>query len=69
MIPLEPGDLVIQLTAGGGGAGPASARDPELVADDVRLGYVSPEAAERDYRVAIGEDGAVDRQRTARLRR
>jgi N-methylhydantoinase B len=68
MIPLEPGDLVIQLTAGGGGAGPASTRDPELVAEDVRLGYVSREAAERDYRVAIGEQGAVDRERTAVLR-
>jgi N-methylhydantoinase B len=68
MVPLEPGDVVVQLTAGGGGAGLAAARDPELVASDVRLGYVSRDAAEKVYRVAIGSDGEIDHERTASLR-
>jgi N-methylhydantoinase B len=34
---------------GGGGLGAPSERDPDAVARDVALGYVSPEAAARDY--------------------
>jgi N-methylhydantoinase B len=34
---------------GGGGMGPASERDLQAVARDVRLDYVSEEAAKRDY--------------------
>src|SRR5262249_22480416 len=68
MVPVESGDVVIQLTAGGGGAGPATARDPESVATDVRLGYVSREAAEAVYRVAIRPDASVDQARTDQLR-
>jgi N-methylhydantoinase B len=33
----------------GGGWGPPAERDPEAVRRDVREGYVSPEAARRDY--------------------
>jgi N-methylhydantoinase B len=36
-------------TPGGGGFGDPKARDPERVARDVRLGYVSRDAAVRDY--------------------
>jgi len=38
---------------GGGGYGPPWERDPELVLEDVRKGYVSAERARRDYGVAI----------------
>ena len=34
---------------GGGGFGDPAERDPQRVARDVRLGYVSRAAAERDY--------------------
>ena len=34
---------------GGGGMGPTSERDPKAVARDVRLGYVTENAARRDY--------------------
>jgi N-methylhydantoinase B len=34
---------------GGGGYGPAAERDPAKIAEDVRLGYVTPESAARDY--------------------
>jgi N-methylhydantoinase B len=50
-VPLRDGDVVVQLTAGGGGCGPPGLRRPEHVRDDVRLGYVSRESARRDYGV------------------
>jgi N-methylhydantoinase B len=40
--------LVIEMP-GGGGMGPASKRDPNSIQRDVRLGYLSAEAAKRDY--------------------
>jgi N-methylhydantoinase B len=40
--------LVIEMP-GGGGMGPAADRDPAAVRRDVRLGYLSAEAARRDY--------------------
>jgi len=36
---------------GGGGMGAAAERDPAAVKRDVRMGYVSAEAAEREYGV------------------
>jgi N-methylhydantoinase A/oxoprolinase/acetone carboxylase beta subunit/N-methylhydantoinase B/oxoprolinase/acetone carboxylase alpha subunit len=48
-IHLHDGDVVVQLTAGGGGWGEARVRDRHSVERDVRLGYVSREAARRDY--------------------
>ncbi|NJS38806.1 MAG: methylhydantoinase [Rhodobacteraceae bacterium] len=45
-ITLTPGDRVRVRTPGGGGYGPPAARDPALVAEDVRLGrYTAKEAA------------------------
>ena len=45
-IALKPGDRVRVRTPGGGGYGPPEARDPALVAEDVRLGrYSAAEAA------------------------
>lgn len=46
-IPLAPGDRVRVKTPGGGGYGDAGARDPALVAEDVRLGRYSPQEAAR----------------------
>jgi N-methylhydantoinase B len=36
-------------TGGGGGYGDPADREPDLVAADVINGYLSPEAAQRDY--------------------
>ena len=47
---VPPGGRVVMEAPGSGGYGPPSERDPELLADDVADGYVSPEAARRDYR-------------------
>jgi len=50
---LEPGSIVELLTGGGGGFGNPLERDPERVVADVRDGYVSVDAAARDYGVVI----------------
>ena len=62
------GDFIRLELPGGGGFGNPAERDPEQVAADVADGLYSREAAERDYRVALAADGAVDRERTALLR-
>jgi N-methylhydantoinase B len=48
-IRLEPGDAMIVRTGGGGGFGEPAVRDPAAVRRDVACGYVTPEAAARDY--------------------
>lgn len=50
--PVQPGDRVTVLTAGGGGHGDPRQRDPESVRRDVAEGYVSAEAAREIYGVA-----------------
>lgn len=62
------GDFIRLELPGGGGFGDPSERDPEQVAADVADGLYSREAAERDYRVALAANGAVDRATTAQLR-
>ena len=47
---LEGDRLIIEMPGGGGMGAPAE-RDPAAVRRDVRAGYVSAEAAERDYGV------------------
>jgi N-methylhydantoinase B len=47
--PIAAGERVRIMTGGGGGLGMATERDPEAVRRDVREGYVSAEAARRDY--------------------
>ncbi|HET9881921.1 MAG TPA: hydantoinase B/oxoprolinase family protein [Candidatus Binatia bacterium] len=49
---LEPGDSIIVET-GGGGYGSPHDRKRELLERDLRRGYVSVEAARRDYRIAM----------------
>ena len=62
------GDFVRLELPGGGGFGDPAERDPEQVVADVADGLYTREAAERDYRVALTREGAVDRMRTAMLR-
>ncbi|UCB44823.1 MAG: hydantoinase B/oxoprolinase family protein [Spirochaetota bacterium] len=47
------GDLIHIVTPGGGGFGDPLDRNPELVLEDVKEGYVSLESAKRDYGVVI----------------
>ena len=67
---LQPGQRVILELPGGGGYGPPSERDPERVLADARQGYISLDAAERDYAVVVdAATMAVDEAATAALRR
>ena len=50
---VPPGDRLIVEMPGGGGMGAPAERDPATVRRDVRLGYLSREAAEREYGVEL----------------
>jgi N-methylhydantoinase B len=67
-VPLAAGDEYVIESGGGGGFGDPLERDPRLVAEDVRLGYVSDVAAGRDYGVVLAPGGGVDEARTVALR-
>jgi len=67
-IAIGPGDRVEVMTPGGGGYGDPFARDPALVARDVRRGYYTREEAEALWGVVLTREGAVDKTATAALR-
>jgi N-methylhydantoinase B len=62
-------EAVIIEMPGGGGLGDPFERDPMKVAEDVDLGLVSRQAAERDYGVMLRDDHTVDHDATAARRR
>jgi N-methylhydantoinase B len=71
-VALDAGDGFLIEVGGGGGFWNPSERDPARVLDDVRSGYVSLEAARRDYGVAIRQNGRkfeLDVAATQQLRR
>src|SRR5436190_2136459 len=51
--PIAAGETVCIMSGGGGGWGPPAERDPDAVRRDVCEGYVSAEAARRDYGVLV----------------
>ncbi len=57
-------DVLSILMPGGGGLGDPLRRDPKRVAEDVKLGLVSAEAARADYAVVLREDGTLDEEAT-----
>ena len=68
---LHPGDVVSLETPGGGGLGNPLERDPTMVLNDVRNGYVTQRKAREAYRVAIeAKDGdfVLDEAQTSELR-
>jgi N-methylhydantoinase B len=65
---ISGGDFIRLELPGGGGFGDPATRDPDQVALDVADGLITAETARRDYRVALGGDGGVDRAATAKLR-
>ncbi|MEM8656795.1 MAG: hydantoinase B/oxoprolinase family protein [Pseudomonadota bacterium] len=66
-VALKAGDRIHVRTPGGGGYGDPMTRDPDLVAEDVRLGRYSATQGEALFGVAL-DQGAVDHARTAKLR-
>jgi N-methylhydantoinase B len=67
-LPLRAGDVVVLRTGGGGGYGDPFKRDPERVRTDVVDGYVSREAAERDYGVVLTDALELEVAATRRAR-
>lgn len=67
LVHCAPGDVICVTGPGAGGWGDPFTRPAALVAQDVRRGAVSPEAAARDYGVVI-RDGRLDDTATAALR-
>jgi len=67
-IKLKRGQKVRLETPGGGGYGSPAERDPDLVAEDVRLGYVTSAAARDRYACLVDESGKLDRPGTLILR-
>jgi N-methylhydantoinase B len=67
--PIPAGTIVRAVNNGGGGWGDPLERDLDAIAWDVRQGYVTRGAAERDYGVAFAPDGAIDAAATASRRK
>jgi N-methylhydantoinase B len=71
---IEDGAKIAFTASGGGGYGDPLKRDPKRVLATANRGWLSPEAAEKVYRVALvsndEEPGTfkIDLERTARLR-
>jgi N-methylhydantoinase B len=61
-------DRLIISMPGGGGLGNPRKRPAETVAEDVRQGFISSDAARRDYGVAVNDDFSVDEKETSKLR-
>ena len=59
-IPLKPGDRVRVGTPGGGGYGDPFTRDPQAVAEDVRLGRYTRDEARALFGVVLSKNFAVD---------
>jgi N-methylhydantoinase B len=67
-IRIRCGQKVRLETPGGGGFGDPATREPWRVVRDVQFGYVSREAARRDYKVVLRRDGSLDADATAKAR-
>jgi N-methylhydantoinase B len=68
-IPITPGDIVSVGTPGGGGFGDPWKRPPELVLQDVKRGYYTPEQAREMFGVVLWNNlTGVDNQATTALR-
>ena len=67
-IKINRGQKVRLETPGGGGFGDPTTREPGRVVRDVRLGYISRDAARRDYQVVLHGDGSLDAEATTKAR-
>jgi N-methylhydantoinase B len=66
-----PGELIGSYNSGGGGYGNPLERDPEMVRDDVKRGFVSEESAREEYGVILHTQNGkyiIDEEETKRLR-
>ncbi len=68
-LPIQEGDVISVQTPGGGGSGDPRQRHAQLVAEDARMGRISPQRAREVYGVALHpETLEVDEEGTEKLR-
>ncbi|MEK9966309.1 MAG: hydantoinase B/oxoprolinase family protein [Rhodospirillaceae bacterium] len=67
-VTLNPGEMIVSRSCGGGGFGPPTERNPERVREQVAEGFVSRARAREVYRVVIDDDGRVVPAETEALR-
>ncbi len=65
-VQLAPGDIIELRTPGGGGYGDPLTRPKEKVLEDLKKGYISPEAAIRDYGITIDKEGSIQESEVRR---
>ncbi len=65
---LAPGELIVSISAGGGGYGNPLERDAQRVCHDVAEGWISAARAQAVYGVVFDRDCVVDAVATQRLR-
>jgi N-methylhydantoinase B len=68
-VAIAEGERVLSASAGGGGYGSPTEREPELVSNDVAEGWITPKRAAQVYHVTLDVEGDVDWAQTATLRR
>tara|TARA_Y100001970_G_C14219153_1_gene851557 strand:+ start:941 stop:2659 length:1719 start_codon:yes stop_codon:yes gene_type:complete len=66
--PVKKGTIITTYTGGGGGFGNPKNRDPEKVLEDVEIGLVSIDRAEKEYKVIISKNMSIDYSKTINLR-
>ncbi|MEK9832969.1 MAG: hydantoinase B/oxoprolinase family protein, partial [Rhodospirillaceae bacterium] len=67
-VTLNPGEMIVSRSCGGGGFGLPAQRNPERVREQVAEGFVSRARAREVYRVVIDDDGRVVPAETEALR-
>ncbi|WP_348647211.1 hydantoinase B/oxoprolinase family protein [Aestuariivirga sp. YIM B02566] len=67
-VTIHEGERLLSISCGGGGYGNPAEREAETVARDVAEKWISAQRARDVYRVAVSEDGSLDRNETVRLR-
>jgi N-methylhydantoinase B len=60
---LNPGDWIFAASPGGGGFGSPKERALDAVQEDLDLGYISRETAEKTYRAVVREEEIAGRTR------
>jgi N-methylhydantoinase B len=69
LVPVKEKDILVKHSSGGGGVGKPEERDPQLVADDLKKEFITPETARNVYKVAVDRvTFEVDEKATKALR-
>lgn len=68
LVHVKEDEVIVAISAGGGGYGDPAQRLPDVVAENVREGWITPSRAQAIYKVVIDASGMVDLAATTQLR-